>query len=356
MLDNTLLKKIIKVREYFEDDLSKEILNVKLNSLVEGNSKVFVDWCLNNDYKLRIPELDKYEKSNGFGNEYAIFGAGNNGLFAAKSLILSKRKPIAIVDNNKRLWGNKTIYDIPVISPYEYKEKWENTPIIVTPAMGVVEIYKQLLLLRVDRRLIFLPECGFLLGHLGNQYFDFFEPNDDEVFVDAGSFDGDTIIDFVKWCGLKDYQAIYAFEPDENCYKKCLKTTKDNKVKNVTCIPKATWDSVGEYMMNSNGYGSSSVKGEGGDGDVTKTTTIDEECKNSKVTFIKLDVEGSEIRTLIGAQNTIKRCKPRLAISVYHKPNDIWEIADYIKQLVPEYNMALRHYTNYSWETILYCY
>ena len=50
-----------------------------------------------------------------------------------------------------------------------------------------------------------------------------------------------------------------------------------------------------------------------------------------KINFLKLDVEGSEMATLRGARNSIDRFKPKLAISIYHKPDDFFEIINYIK-------------------------
>lgn len=67
-----------------------------------------------------------------------------------------------------------------------------------------------------------------------------------------------------------------------------------------------------------------------------------------------MDVEGSEMVALEGAKKTISKYKPKLAISVYHKPEDVLEIANYILKMVPEYNFILRHYTDGSNETVLY--
>lgn len=74
-----------------------------------------------------------------------------------------------------------------------------------------------------------------------------------------------------------------------------------------------------------------------------------------KVSFLKLDIEGAELKALHGAKNIIQRDMPRMAICIYHKPEDIWEIPQYIKKLVPEYHMAVRHCMTYVYDTILYC-
>ena len=69
-----------------------------------------------------------------------------------------------------------------------------------------------------------------------------------------------------------------------------------------------------------------------------------------------MDVEGAELKSLMGARETIIKNRPRLAICVYHKPEDLYEIPGYILSLVPEYKFLLRHYSSSNAETILYAY
>ena len=83
-------------------------------------------------------------------------------------------------------------------------------------------------------------------------------------------------------------------------------------------------------------------------------TSIDDVLDGEKVTFIKLDVEGSELETLIGAEKSIRKYKPRLAVSVYHKPEDLWVLAEYIISLDLDYKLYMRHYTTCNYETVLY--
>jgi FkbM family methyltransferase len=87
-------------------------------------------------------------------------------------------------------------------------------------------------------------------------------------------------------------------------------------------------------------------------------TTIDNLVRNqtiSKIDFIKLDIEGAEVEAIRGATESINVFKPKLAISVYHKPNDLFEIISYIKNKFPFYTCYLDHYTIHSEETVLYC-
>jgi FkbM family methyltransferase len=74
-----------------------------------------------------------------------------------------------------------------------------------------------------------------------------------------------------------------------------------------------------------------------------------------KIDFIKLDVEGAELDSIRGARNSILRFKPKLAISLYHKPNDLFEIILYIKDKFPFYSCYVDHYTIHGEETVLYC-
>jgi len=74
-----------------------------------------------------------------------------------------------------------------------------------------------------------------------------------------------------------------------------------------------------------------------------------------RIDFMKLDVEGSEIESIRGAQESIRRFKPKLAISLYHKPNDLFEIILHIKEKFPFYSCYLGHYSIHAEETVLYC-
>lgn len=73
-------------------------------------------------------------------------------------------------------------------------------------------------------------------------------------------------------------------------------------------------------------------------------------------TFIKMDIEGSELSALKGARNAIKNHKPKLAISAYHRSTDLLDLSDYVLSLNPDYRVGLRHHTPDRWDTCLYFY
>jgi hypothetical protein len=67
-----------------------------------------------------------------------------------------------------------------------------------------------------------------------------------------------------------------------------------------------------------------------------------------------MDIEGSEMNALRGAENIIIQHRPKLAICVYHKPADLWEIPLYLKELVSDYKLHLRHHSDFLNETVCY--
>lgn len=91
------------------------------------------------------------------------------------------------------------------------------------------------------------------------------------------------------------------------------------------------------------------------DGDVMVTTgRIDDYLGEQRIGIIKMDIEGCEYNALLGARETIMRDAPVLAISVYHKLEDIIELPLLIGSMYPSYRYFLRHYAFSRTDTILY--
>jgi hypothetical protein len=72
------------------------------------------------------------------------------------------------------------------------------------------------------------------------------------------------------------------------------------------------------------------------------------------VDFIKMDIEGGELSALLGAAQTIKRFHPTLAISGYHKVEDMIMLPALIRGLDPGYRLYLEHYTIHQEETVIF--
>ncbi|HCL00890.1 MAG TPA: hypothetical protein DHW61_00445 [Lachnoclostridium phytofermentans] len=175
---------------------------------------------------------------------------------------------------------------------------------------------------------------------------------EEEVFVDAGCCDLGTTLRLKQHC--KKLKRVYAFEPDKSNYETCIKAAEKNFDKDVIrTYCKGTWSKRKTLYFSATSDGSSCISESGTE--CIEVITIDEVVDpNERVTFIKMDVEGSELESLKGAENTIRRDKPKLAICIYHKPEDMYEIPLFIKHIVPEYMLYMRHHSNGDGETALY--
>lgn len=186
------------------------------------------------------------------------------------------------------------------------------------------------------------------------QYFpgvEIFVPQSEEVFVDAGAYNGKTSEAFSSWC--KEYSKIYSMEPDALMFQILREYIKLKKVSNVNCINKGAYSHTTEIsFQNIEESGSSNIN-ENGAAKI-QTISIDEMLNGDKATYIKMDIEGAEMSALCGAEKTITKYKPKLAISIYHKDDDLWKIPYYIKKKYPWYKLYIRHYTTLTTETVLY--
>jgi hypothetical protein len=81
---------------------------------------------------------------------------------------------------------------------------------------------------------------------------------------------------------------------------------------------------------------------------------LDEILLSRHPTYIKFDIEGAEHDALLGATATLQSDMPVLAVSAYHKPEDLWDLPLLIRAIRPDYRMYLRRYSDERWETVLY--
>lgn len=186
------------------------------------------------------------------------------------------------------------------------------------------------------------------------------------AFVDGGCFDGKTSRSFAKFCGGQ-YSCILAFEPDTENVKLIQDNLSCYPIRHFQlyqaglscCIGEAEFVSMSgasSYISN----GTSSGRFTYNHKDITGNNVsiplilLDDVVKDIQVGFIKLDIEGSELDALIGAEKTLKRDKPLLAICIYHRQGDTLAIMDYLSRIVPEYRFWIRHYSALQVDTVLY--
>ena len=111
-------------------------------------------------------------------------------------------------------------------------------------------------------------------------------------------------------------------------------------------------DSQGTLHFNADAGSASAIIN--GLGKSISVVSLDKELENEPISFIKMDLEGWEMNALRGAEITIKKYKPKLAIAVYHAAKDFRDIPQYILKLNPDYKLYLRHYTQGWSETVMF--
>jgi len=239
---------------------------------------------------------------------------------------------------------------IPCINENDLKSMLNSTSKIIVSLPSYSIYYKDVVEMFSEYTELLFPFTRFLLP----QYFeaDLFIPNENEVFVDIGVFDFADSKNFCKWAA-KGYERIYAFEPDPAGYQKSLET-----LSSLSEISSEKVELVNKGLSDKSGYEEFPAiygNGENENKINVEVVRLDEYLCGKPVTFIKMDVDGAEMKVLKGALNTIKRHRPRLAVCIYHKYQDIYEIMSYILSLVPEYKCYIRHYSSLEIETVLLC-
>lgn len=124
------------------------------------------------------------------------------------------------------------------------------------------------------------------------------------------------------------------------------------KYKNIEVMQYGMWNQKEDLSFSKEGNAGSKVVE---DGQIKIcANSIDNVHAQDKVTFIKMDIEGSEKKALQGAESVIKKNRPKLAICIYHNPEDLYEIPFLIKEMVPEYKLYIRHHSDTYAETVVY--
>jgi len=183
------------------------------------------------------------------------------------------------------------------------------------------------------------------------------EISEDDYVFDTGAFIGDTSF----WFLYKGAKKVYAFEPDPINFSYLVKNIEFNKVEDkIFPVNKILSNKEGKipFIITGSGCsmkGKNSIKKESMK--EIESITLDyfvEKEKINKLDFIKMDVEGSELEVIKGGLETIKKFKPKMAISVYHKPEDLITIPTFILNILPEAKLFLSH-KFYDWqETVLF--
>ena len=343
------IEKTYEIYNKLQDEESKYLYNLKFQTFMNGGYKNFIEGIAELDKEWTLSDYDNcIDRCK--NNEVIIYGAGADGKM---TLYLLKQMGIEVkyfCDNNPQKW-NKEYFGIKIIPIQEVKLYHKKSLVILASQLYAPVFYKQLIDSYFPRENIWYPRVGTLYATNGRQYFDCpsMKPVEGEVFVDCGCFDGETSKQFVQWCNDK-YDKIIAFEPDKRSYEICKRECKN--INNFMLYSNATGVRKARIKFNMGASGGSKIDENGLD--EIYTESIDNVLQGQKATFIKMDVEGAELDSLKGAEKTIKKFKPKLAIAIYHKPEDIFEIPQFIMECREDYKLYIRHYTSCNFETILY--
>ena len=194
-------------------------------------------------------------------------------------------------------------------------------------------------------------KIGYLLNSFCDKeeiYRDILKLSDCENIIDLGAYDGDTIREFLAFTGGQ-YSYITALEPDEKNFGKLLKNTEE--LFDITCLNMGAWDKKDTLIFENRAGRNSKLSSKG-----KSVEVIDIDSLELSPTFIKMDIEGAELRALCGAEKTIKAYSPKLYICAYHRNEDLFSLPMKILELNPDYKIFFRH-SKYipAWESNFYC-
>jgi|GEM_PF-715512 len=173
------------------------------------------------------------------------------------------------------------------------------------------------------------------------EYFDLdvIQCGPDEVFVDLGAFTGDTVIDYIATYGLC-YKRIYCYEITPETFRLLQENTR--LMPNIVLCNRGAGEKSGDMYLSVNPHASANRVA--GEGKIKVPIVAIDEDVNEPVTFIKMDIVGSEQKALLGCRGHIMSERPKLAISVHHTSEDIWKIPRMIEEICPGYLFYLRHH------------
>lgn len=187
-----------------------------------------------------------------------------------------------------------------------------------------------------------------------NQYFlDFIKLTKSEVFIDCGAYTGDTLLDFVQKT-QGEFVKYFAYEPSPVNSKILENIIADRKLDNVEIVRKGAWDKQEYFSFEEDTDTSHMTTSITSNNSITIETDLIDNLVSPPITFIKMDIEGAELMALKGASKTISVHKPKLAIAIYHRTDDLITIPAYIKELRPDYKFYFRIHTKLGTDAVLY--
>lgn len=195
---------------------------------------------------------------------------------------------------------------------------------------------------------------------LVSPYLQYFHPQvriaEGDVVISGGGYTGNTVANYAR--ATQRRCRIHCFEPSAVMYSALTRNIEEwNLSHMVTPVHQALWHCKATLHFHSPHpeQGNSSVQAYGAE--TVAGIDLDSYAAAAGldcIDLLELDVEGSELSALEGARELIKHCTPKLQLSIYHKPNHLWDIALFVHSLVPEYKFWVGHHAMTYGETVLY--
>lgn len=261
-----------------------------------------------------------------------------------------------IVDKINDIASRHTLYvpDVPVagtgLFTYEYCEEHSQEIEEVYDLLAddfSRKVYANIINFKISGKIEYLSSVTTPKSEI---YKKIIKPGMNEVYVDLGAYNGDTIRELMEFTH-GSYSSIYALEPDRKNFKKLSKFVSG--MRHIYAYNSAAWCKETELPFASRAGRQSSISA---DSEITvKCLSVDTVLSGKAATLIKMDVEGYEREAIWGAAYTISHFSPRMMVSLYHRNQDIFELPLLIKKLNPDYKLYIRHQLYIpAWETNLY--
>jgi FkbM family methyltransferase len=311
-------------KSIFDGKFVKELINV------DKNTKIYISVL---QYSKKI-ESDLLEK--GFKNIVSF----TDSIKEMPDILvnISKKNYLWLVSEHERMINEYSISKVELLLKDEYSRKL---------LQKIVNLRKTL-------------DIKYYIDPSDTEYFPSDVPileNLEQInFIDCGAYIGDTIQELTKQSSNINY--TISFEPDsKNLIKlqeQLSSLNNKNNSANFLVYPAGVYSKNDILKFSNNGIDSSASLD-----DTSKlkvpVVSLDTILLNSSPNYIKMDIEGAEKKAILGAKQTIQKYKPNLAICLYHKPEDLWELPLLINELEPSYEMYIRVHEDMCLSTVLYC-
>lgn len=304
-------------------------------------------------YRFRMSDLRQEDTVLFWGTGSEASYIFNNLLEYQDVFSVNKQKIVFIEEEE----GKQEFHGFPVISKEQMVKDFAHVPVVIT--FRDVEEQKRII--------HFLKEHDFKREHIfhniaffdiDQQYFqtEFMSFGEEEIFVDAGSFDGNTTLQFVRKC--PSYKKIYLFDANEHYVDITRNNLEKEGVKRYELHSTGLWNEKTTLYFAGEDQNFGRVEPDATESlaqyTEIKVDTLDHLLEGVPVTFLKVDLTVACYEALQGARNLIKENKPKIAIAINANPSNMFSIPLYLKKLVPEYTFYLRQYNTAQDATVLY--